>query len=82
MSKRVVIITPKFPYPSYGACEQDRAAGIEWLIGEGWQVFVITKIYSREYQPEVATISRQLNVPIVAIPYRQRRGSLARARLQ
>lgn len=68
--KKVLIITPKFPYPAYGACEQDRAAGIEIFIKNGWEVRVITKIYNQEYQTEVNKQAQILGIKITALNYK------------
>lgn len=67
--KKILIITPKFPYPVFGACEQDRAAGIELFIKNGWEVRVITKIYDESYQSPVAKQARLLGIKIIALPY-------------
>jgi len=68
--KRILIVTPKFPYPPYGACEQDRAAGIELFLKNGWEVRVITKIYGEEYKKEIADVSQRLDIKIVPIVYK------------
>lgn len=70
MNKKILIVTPKFPYPSYGACEQDRAAGIELFIKNSWEVRVITKIYGEEYKKEVSEISKKLGIKIISIVYK------------
>ena len=69
MKKRILIITPKFPYPSYGACELDRAAGIEMFIKLGYEVYVITKVYGEEYKQEAARMAEKLGITIVPISY-------------
>ncbi len=75
MSKKVLIVTPKFPYPSYGACEQDRAAGIELFLKMGWEVRVITKIYGEEYRKKVEDVSQKLGIKIIPIVYKYLRDS-------
>lgn len=67
--KKIIIVTPKFPYPPFGACEQDRAAGIELFIKNGWEVRVFTKIYNNEYQEEVDHVAKKLGIKIIAVPY-------------
>lgn len=68
--KKILIVTPKFPYPSYGACEQDRAAGIEMFKKMGYEVMVITKIYNAEYKNKVDEIAKRLDIKIVPICYK------------
>lgn len=68
--KRILIVTPKFPYPPYGACEQDRAAGIEFFIKSGWEVRVITKIYGEEYKRDVEEVAKKLGVKIAPLIYK------------
>ena len=70
MKKRILIITPKFPYPSYGTCELDRAAGIEMFIKLGYEVYVITKVYGEEYKQEAARMAEKLGITIVPISYK------------
>lgn len=70
MKKRILVITPKFPYPSYGACELDRAAGIELFLELGYEVFVITKVYGEEYKREVEKMAEKLKITIVPITYK------------
>lgn len=74
MSKKVLIVTPKFPYPPYGACEQDRAAGVELFLKNGWEVRVITKIYGEEYRKEVDDVSQKLGIKIIPIVYKYLHG--------
>src|SRR3990167_11505024 len=68
--KKILIITPKFPYPARGACEQDRAAGIEFFIKSGWEVRVITKIYGEEYKKDVSEANEKLGITIIPINYK------------
>ena len=68
--KKVLIVSPKFPYPPYGACELDRAAGIEMLIKLGYKVYVITKVYSDEYKQTVRETAEKLGITIVSVGYK------------
>lgn len=76
MKKKILVITPKFPYPSYGACELDRAAGIELLIALGYEVYVITKVYAEEYATEALAVAKKLGISIVPVTYKKLTGSL------
>lgn len=71
MKKRILVVTPKFPYPETGACEQDRAAGLEMLLGMGYDVSVVTKIYNESYRSDVFRASERLGIPITAVTYKR-----------
>src|SRR3989338_4371 len=70
MKKRILIVTPKFPYPSYGACELDRASGIEMFIELGYEVYVITKVYGNEYKQNALKVGEKLGITVVPITYK------------
>lgn len=70
MKKRVLIVTPKFPYPSYGACELDRAAGIEIFVKLGYEVYLITKVYGEEFKQEAGKMAEKLGITIVPVTYK------------
>ena len=78
MKKKILIVTPKFPFPAYGACEQDRAAGIEQFIGWGYEVSVLTKVSSEKYKKEAETLSAALGVPICAVSYKYLRAGMSK----
>jgi len=40
----ILVITPQFPYPPTGACEQDRIAGFKLLKELGHAVTVLSKV--------------------------------------
>lgn len=68
--KKILIITPKFPYPSYGACELDRAAGIEIFLRLGYAVTVITKVYDDKYKAEARRKGDQLGCAVIPVSYK------------
>ncbi len=70
LKKKILIISPKFPYPAYGACEQDRAAGIEFFIKQGYDVQVITKVYADSYKPEAKAAGEKLGITVIPISYK------------
>lgn len=73
--KKVLIITPKFPYPATGACEQDRAAGIEFFLRNGWEVKIITKVYTEKYQAAAVAEGKKRGIEVVPVPYKYLYGS-------
>ncbi|MEK7125713.1 MAG: hypothetical protein AAB880_02235 [Patescibacteria group bacterium] len=46
MSKKILIISPKFPIPTTGACEQERLAGFLQLQRLGFEVRVVAKVFN------------------------------------
>lgn len=69
LKKRVLIITPKFPYPSTGACEMDRASGIEWFVQQGYSVRVITKVYTHEAARVAVAKGAELGIVVIPVVY-------------
>lgn len=61
---------PKFPYPTKGACELERATGLEQFISLGFEVYLISKIYNEKYLKEVQETSRRLGITIVPVVYK------------
>lgn len=43
--KKILVVTPRFPLPALGACEQDRLNGLKQLKRLGFEVRVITKVF-------------------------------------
>jgi hypothetical protein len=65
---KVLVITPKLPWPASGADEADRLEGIKMFKELGHEVSVIAKVAS--YQGGKAeAMSRSLGVPVVGVPY-------------
>lgn len=69
MKPRVLIVTPKFPYPAIGACEIDRTAGIEYFLEHGWEVHVVSKIYHESYRREAERIGEEKGFGLTLLPY-------------
>lgn len=70
MLKRILVVTPKLPYPPTGACEQDRYAGIEILKSLGWEVFLIAKIYNESYRERAEEMAAKLGIKVAPVVYR------------
>jgi len=66
--KKILVITPKLPFPKTGADEQDRGSGIESLVRLGYEVRVIAKT-----SPERMLIgveeARRAGASLTAVPY-------------
>ncbi|HYF10444.1 MAG TPA: glycosyltransferase family 4 protein [Candidatus Paceibacterota bacterium] len=69
MKKKILVVTPNFPYPSTGADEQERAAGIEMLIALGYEVRVIAKVTPKHDQT-VPEARERLGIPIFPVSYK------------
>ncbi len=67
--KKILLVTPRFPYPEAGACEQDRADGIRQLKRLGYEVKVIGKFFDWQNQEEVVEFWKKENVEIIPVPY-------------
>ncbi|MBI5728709.1 MAG: glycosyltransferase family 4 protein [Candidatus Magasanikbacteria bacterium] len=70
MRKKILLVTPKFPYPPSGADEADRAAGLEILLRLGFDVYVISKVYAESYKAEAVRVAKELGTTIVPITYK------------
>lgn len=65
---KILVISPKFPFPAKGACEQDRVSGLEIFIDLGHDVRVITKIV-RGKEKLISDVSNKLGIKIYSVPY-------------
>ena len=70
MSKKILLITQRFPIPTSGACEQDRMEGIKQLKRLGYDVQVIGKIFDFQSKEDILNFSKEYNIPIHLVPYR------------
>lgn len=75
---RILIVTPRMPFPAPGADEQDRLEGIRLLIELGHTVSVITKVAHYQTEAERVTFSNYINAQVRTVPYRRRTFSLGR----
>ncbi|MDP3900375.1 MAG: glycosyltransferase [bacterium] len=69
MNKKILIITPKFPIPTTGACEQERLAGMLQLKRLGFDVRVIGRIFEWQNEEEIIKWGREHDVKIDVVPY-------------
>lgn len=70
---KVLVITPKLPYPATGADEQDRFYGIKMLKDIGFEVRVIAKIKEHQSAGLIEHMQKELGVSVRAVPYMQKR---------
>lgn len=67
---KILVVTPKLPWPAHGADEQDRLEGIKMLKELGHEVLVIAKV--AKYQGGKADdMAQSLGIPVVGVPYTQ-----------
>lgn len=71
--KKILVITPRFPYPEAGADEQDRAGGIRQLVRLGFEVRVIAKYFDWQPAVEIKKRWRAIGVDVVLVPYQKRK---------
>ncbi|MBI2039446.1 MAG: hypothetical protein HYT22_04215, partial [Candidatus Niyogibacteria bacterium] len=69
MAKKILIITPRFPLPAAGACEQERLSGIKQLRRLGFDVRVIAKIFDFQDRADIDRFSRDHGIPVDLMPY-------------
>lgn len=79
MSRKILVVTPRFPVPASGACEQDRLEGIKQLKRLGNDVQVIGKVFDFQKKDEekVKAFSKEFGIPAHLVPYiycQKRRG--------
>lgn len=72
MNKKILVITPRFPIPTSGACEQDRLEGIKQLQRLGFDVQVIGKVFDFQDKSKIGRFSKEQDIPIHLVPYRYR----------
>lgn len=75
---RILIVTPRMPFPAPGADEQDRLEGIRLLIELGHTVSVVTKIAHYQTEAEREAFSKHISARVRSVPYRGRTFSLRR----
>ena len=67
--KKILIVTPRFPLPDAGACEQDRLEGIKQLKRLGFDVRVLAKIFQFQDQDAISRFSREFNILVTLVDY-------------
>ena len=68
--KSVLIITPRFPIPTNGACEQDRLAGIMQFKRLGFNVHVVAKIFDYCDKEIIYKFGKDNNIKIDLVRYK------------
>src|SRR3989338_7932401 len=68
--KKILIITPRFPIPTAGACEQDRLEGIRQLQRLGATVQVISKVFDFQNRDKIASFAETAGLHVHLVPYR------------
>ncbi|PIT93574.1 hypothetical protein COU00_03600 [Candidatus Falkowbacteria bacterium CG10_big_fil_rev_8_21_14_0_10_43_11] len=67
--KKILIVTPRFPLPAKGACEQDRLAGMLQLKNLGCEVMGISKIFSWQDQSSIQAFAQKNGIVVQTAPY-------------
>ncbi len=67
--KKILIVTPKFPWPVTGAAESDRVEGVKQFLRLGFDVKLIAKI-SESKKNLVPAVARDLGIDIFPITYK------------
>lgn len=69
MSKKILVITPRFPLPNIGADEKDRLGGIKQLKKLGFDVRVIAKVFRFQDKGIIEKFSADFGIPIKLLEY-------------
>lgn len=69
MQKKILIISPKFPLPTTGACEQDRMAGFLQLQRLGFEVRIISKFFEWQDKDAIESWGREHGIAVDLVPY-------------
>ena len=72
---KILVITPKLPYPATGADEQDRFYGIKLLKEMGHHIEVVAKVLQFQ-EDNVPKMADALDVPVISVPYMQKKSLL------
>ncbi|OGH64453.1 MAG: hypothetical protein A2821_02950 [Candidatus Magasanikbacteria bacterium RIFCSPHIGHO2_01_FULL_41_23] len=66
---KILIVTPRFPIPTAGACEQDRLEGIKQLKRLGYDIRVIGKIFDFQDKSKIESFSKEFGIHVETVPY-------------
>lgn len=69
MAKKILVITPRFPLPDTGACEQDRLEGLKQLKRLGFEVRVLAKVFQFQDREAIRRFSQESGIPIELVGY-------------
>lgn len=67
--KKILVVMPRFPYPITGACEQDRAEGLNIFLELGYEIRVIAKV-SKYEEGNIDDVSKKLSIKIFPVSYK------------
>ncbi len=68
-SKKILVVTPRFPLPATGACEKDRYFNLLQLKAMGHQVEVLTKVHPSYDKVAVANFEQSEGIRVITQPY-------------
>ena len=74
VNKKILVITPRFPLPALGACEQDRLEGVKQLKRLGFEVLVVSKVFSFQDKSAIEKFSADFGIPVKLLEYENRSG--------
>lgn len=73
--KKILVVTPRFPYPETGADEQDRAEGIRQLKRLGYEVQVVAKYFAWQDSSHITQMWSRAGVPVTLVPYKYKKAT-------
>lgn len=67
-ARKILVVTPLMPFPLAGACQADRAGGIQQLVRLGYEVRVLTMV--AEWQKgDIEGFREHVGIPVQAVEY-------------
>ena len=69
--KRILILTPWAPFPTTGACQQDRFWGMKYMKDLGYEVKVVGRYHDWQDKAELAAVFAREGVDMTLIPHRK-----------
>jgi glycosyltransferase involved in cell wall biosynthesis len=67
--KKIIIVTPRFPFPPKGACDGDRSHGILDFLGGGFGVKILTKVADEQKAMEAKKIGKAIGAEVFPFVY-------------
>lgn len=67
--KKIIIVTPRFPFPPKGACDSDRSRGILDFLSGGFEVKILTKVANEQKAEEARRTGKEIGAEIFPFIY-------------
>lgn len=75
---KIIVITPRFPFPPKGACDSDRSRGILDFLDSGFELKILTKVLNEQKAEEARKTGESIGAEVFPFVYRSARSGLRR----